>query len=205
MKKAVLIIVLLFTVSAFCQTEKGNFIVGGSSNFSFTSSKSKIKTNSQDLDGPQATNVSFGPAGGFFVINNLALGLQAPISFEKSTEDLNGSGSVEVKSTSFAVSPFVRYYFSKSSIKPFLQGTIGLGRVKSQFESNGNGFSNSESKSNLFLYGFDGGVAIFINESISINLGVGYLSSSSKPDESSNDLKFVTNIIGLSAGINVFI
>ncbi len=189
-------------------TKKGTYIVGGSSSFSFVNSNSKTKTDTQNIDTGNTLNISLAPAGGCFVIDNLAVGLQLSVGYRKYKDDNSSvvGDAFESKSTTFLALPFVRYYFSKTNIKPFLQASVGIGSSKSEYTNNDPFFeSDSENKSNLFTYEFDGGVALFINSNISIDLGVGYASTTSKPKESSSNLKFINNAFGFNAGFNIFL
>ena len=102
--------------------------------------------------------------------------------------------------TSIIAMPFVRYYFGDNNIKPYLQGAVGFGSSKTNID-----FYDSASTSNLVSYGFDGGIAIFLNENVSLDVGAGYTSSTSKPQEdNSNNVKFINNAFGLNAGFNIY-
>ena len=189
-------------------TSKGTYIVGGSSNLSIASNSSKTKTDTQEVDTGSTFNISFAPAAGYFVMDNLVTGIQLSIGYRKFKDDNSSvTGDIyESKTTTLLALPFVRYYFSKNNIKPFLQGSVGLGTSKTKF-TNTSPFSEgeNESTSNIFAYEFDGGVAIFINSNISVDLGIGYASTSSKPKDSSSDLKFINNAIGFNAGFNIYL
>ena len=212
MKKIIFILSFTFICIAlgFSQTEKGNFIIGGSSNFSFASEKNKFKADNFDGDdGDSTLNISFAPTVGYFATDNLAIGLQTVIGYSEDNTEFG-----KIKTTSIAGAPFIRYYFSNSKIRPFLQGTVGIGSSKSKFDIS-NIFSpvdpiiqdvSNERTSRIFTYGFDGGVAIFINPQISVDLGIGYVHSSSKAKENNtNNSRFISNIIGFNAGFNIFL
>jgi outer membrane protein len=182
-------------------TAKGNFLIGGSSSFNFSSSKPKTKSDSGGTrdTGVKESSFSFTPSGGYFVVDNLAVG--AGISFNSSKTTLDDT-DFESTSTSFVFSPFARYYFTEGNIKPFLQGTVGFGSAN--FKSD-DGFGESESKFSVFDYGFDGGVAFFIGNRASIDVGVGYSSSSFKAKENNdNNVRSINSGIGFNAGFNIF-
>ena len=217
MKKVFLsvLVVILFINVSNSQTnddvsyaQKGTYIIGGSSNLSFVNNNSKTKTDTQEIEGGNTFNISFAPAAGYFVIDNLVTGIQLSIGYSKFKDDTSSvTGDLyESKSTTFLALPFARYYFSKNNIKPFLQGSVGLGSSKTKF-TNTIPFSegDNESTSNIFAYEIDGGVAIFINSKISVDLGIGYASTTRKPKDSSSDIKFINNAIGFNAGFNIYL
>lgn len=214
MKKLLLKILALFTISStFAQTNQGQINVGASSNLSFTFQNGNIEFDGEDIgDIPDITTFEFSPQIGYFVVDNLLLGLGTSISSEKfSTE--NEFSNFEDKSTTFAIGPLLRYYFLNENIKPYLQGSIAYAtnkiESKSEFDSDF-GFENTETieqKQNGFAFGFDAGVAFFLNKVISLDLGVGYARTSLSPnngDDGEEDVKSKSNIIGAVVGFNLF-
>ncbi|MBC2845198.1 outer membrane beta-barrel protein [Winogradskyella flava] len=187
-------------------TEKGNWFIGAGSNFFFNSTNSKIETAEQDLDAGNTLNITLGAGGGYFIIDNLLVGVELPVSFSRFKDD---DIDFERKITSFIASPFVRYYFNGSNIRPFVQANIGFGSSKTTIEDNSVSpnpdpvFQASESKSTVFQYSVNGGIAIIINDKVSVDLGVGYSQTNSEPEDS--DLKFKNSTIGFLAGFNIFI
>lgn len=184
------------------QIKKGSFLLGGSSNLSFTSIKSKVKTDSDSRDVNKTTNINFSPKIGYFVTDNLAFGLELPIAFFLQKSD----GSDEkYTSSSFAFSPFVRKYFGSSNIKPYLDGQIGFGTVESEFTppSLFGDSSSIESSRDIFLYEIEGGIGIFFNEKISLDLALGYAYSSTEIDD--DDIKRIVNGFGFGVGIIIIL
>ena len=181
-------------------TGKGMFILGGNFSFGFSTSTSEFKGDSESIQNSEIKSISLGlgPRVGYFVIDNLAIGGRVGFSTSKTEIDVTNS---ETTGTSFSFSPFVRYYFAEGTIKPFLEGTIGVGFSNSNTE---NDFEDSESKNSLFNYGLDGGIAFFFKKSISLDVGVGYSYNSNKPRNSENDRKFVNSSFFFTTGINVF-
>ena len=209
LKSILILSLLLYSFIGFSQTEdetpmptaKGNFVVGGSSSFNFSSSKPKFKSDSggtQD-NGVTETRFSLMPNAGYFVIDNLAVGAGILFTSNKTKSD---EFDFESTNTALTFSPFARYYFTEGNIKPFLQGTVGFGFSNSKFDEGG---GESENKNSIFNYGFDGGVAFFIGNKASIDVGVGYSSSSFKERENNdNNVRFINSGIGFNAGFNIF-
>jgi outer membrane protein len=179
------------------QTEKGTFLLGGETKLNFSSVSSKFESDDVNEDLGKITTLEFSPQIGFFVIDGLALGMELPImySLEKSeNED-------KYTSTSLAFTPFIRYYFGKGKIKPYLHGDVGFGNLKMKYEDNLSG-TTSENAASLFLYEMGGGLAIFLNDKVSLDIGIAYASQSLTPkDDNVNNSKIITS--GFEAGIGI--
>lgn len=180
-------------------TSQGNILVGGSSSFNFTSQQPKSKTDSGGvIDGSTTTSTfSFSPSAGYFVVDNLVLGAGILFSSSKFKVD---EFDFEETDNSIVFSPFARYYFTEGNIKPFLQGSVGVGSSKSESSD-----SDFEFKNSIFAYGFDGGVAFFLGNYVSIDLGLGYAYASFKPKDNNDDnFKSISSGFGFNAGFNIF-
>ena len=161
------------------QTEKGKILLGGQSSLEFTSYSSEWETDYGSGDNGKSRYLDITPQVGYFIANNLAVGLEIPYSFSK---EIDGDDSYST--SSFAVVPFARYYFGKTKIKPYLHGGIGPGWGKNKsviFKS-----PDIEVSTNLVAYEFGGGLGVFINEHVSVDFGLGYGNASSKWTDSSN-------------------
>ncbi|MBL4561747.1 MAG: outer membrane beta-barrel protein [Labilibaculum sp.] len=194
---------LIFTIcTLFCctslllgQTEKGKIFIGGQSSLSFSSMDNELKSDLGDEDQGSTTTFEFVPQMGYFVADGLVIGAELGFSSSKEKED-----GYEYKTSTIALGPFVRYYFGKTNVKPYLHGGFGFGSASEKEE----GYGSDEEDYKLSVYGFGGGVGIFINEKIAIDLGVGYSSVTVKPDEDyDGDPKIVTNGIGFNVGFSI--
>ncbi len=147
MKKITLAILgcLIFTITQ-AQTEKGDWMVGGSLSINTASGNSQV-----DLM----------PSAGYFFANHFAAGAQLFLDFAK-IED--------TKHSSFGIGPFARYYFelkNSPSVKPLLHASFTVGTVTDK----GPGFKNSSTVSSLFL---GGGCAFFVSHNVAIDAIAGY-------------------------------
>ena len=192
-------LVLLFAVTSINgQTEKGKFLVGGESKLDFSSTSYKWKSDDADGDYGKSLDIEFSPMVGYFISDGLAVGAHIPIMFSSEKDEDDDKYTTTV--ISFA--PFVRYYFGTTNIKPFLHGGVGFGSAKGKYEPV-SGTSN-ESTYGMFSYAVGGGVAMFLTESIALDFGLEYGSSSFKEKED-NDTNFkdIDSGIGFNVGIVV--
>jgi len=119
--------------------------------------------------GENSTHIGFSPSAGVFVIDNFAIGASFLIDYNKSGD---------VKATDFGVGPFLRYYFTKGMAKPLLHASVSY--LSSKYKSPA--FSTTNNGSNILAAG---GVAIFINENVSIEVLAGYSRTKYKDFEGS--------------------
>ncbi len=196
---------LIFTLCAFfcfvgflsAQTEQGRLLIGGNSNLNFTSVNNKWKNDSGDGDLGSSTKFEFAPQVGYFVVDRLAVGLELPVSLQ--TE--KNKNDDKFNTNSFAVMPFARYYFGQNNVKPYLHGGFGIGSLKLKDVSD-----SDETKLNTFVYGISGGVAIFINDNIALDLGLGYQSTTLRPSEDMDgDPKNISNRVAFNVGFSLFL
>lgn len=128
--------IAVFSLTAKAQTEKGTWLLGGSVAFNTSGGSSVFMVN---------------PNIGYFLTDNLAAGANLSVA---TTSGL----------TTWAIGPFVRGYFTKStSGKPFLGASFLVG-----------GTSVSGNSSTSTGFGVEGGYALFLNRSVALNLMAQY-------------------------------
>jgi outer membrane protein len=172
-------------------TDKGNFIVDGSVNFSTNNSKS-------EQDGFNSSennwyNIGINPKAAYFIADRLALGLEASFGYSNNEfTDSNGNKS-SGNSTSITVGPLLRYYLVNGI---FGQASLGFGTNKGESD----GFEN---KNDFFSYQIGLGYAIFLNEHISIEPIISYNHHKS----TNNQFNFETTNSGfmLGAGFSIYL
>lgn len=183
---------VVFTVNA--QTEKGNLLIGGSTKLNFTHINVKLKSDFAKTDGGKVTDLELSPQIGFFIANGVAIGAEVPISYNRKKDDKS-----KETTTSISFTPFVRYYFGSKNIKPYLHGAVGLGRMKRKDSLN-------EFPMNLFMYELGGGLAFFLNEKVSLDIGIGYASVRAKPTkDNDHNYRSISRGVGLEMGFVVFL
>jgi outer membrane protein len=134
--------------SATAQTERGHRLMGVN-----------VGNITIPTSGGSGTIISLQPTYGWFVSDGLAIGAGIPF-FNVSS---NGS-----RATQIGLTPFLRYYFNTTQVKPFVGASVGV--VNTSASSGG---SNSASSTDG-IYSFTGGIAFFINQSVSFDLGLTY-------------------------------
>lgn len=186
MKNAVIIALLcVISLSSFAQTEKGKYYVGGSSDLSFMSQKMDLKYDGESMLEEKVSSSSFNisPSVGYFAANNFLIGIS--MNYETSKVE-------DEKSSTFIIGPQATYYIGESNIKPYLSAAIGWGNTE-----------EDDLSIPASVYGLGGGVAFFLSEYASLDLGLGYVSSTlTDPDDSK--AKFITNGFSMTVGFSLY-
>jgi hypothetical protein len=146
-------ILMLLVLTGFCQTEKGNWMLGG--NILFSSNHQSDNYNSETL-----STFVLNPKIGYFPVNNLAVILN--------TNYLSQSQG-DFSDHSLLIGPSLRYYIPASESVKFFFGT-GVG-----FES-GSGFSGTALQ-------FEAGPSFFITRAVAVEMNISYQSESMKSSE----------------------
>ena len=131
MKKLILsqlLISILFVATSFGQTEKGSFLLGGNGSLSIGTYKSS------NFDSHKIININ--PNFGYFIKNNLAIGIKTPLYLEGYNSD--------IFSFSFGINIFSRYYFAKTEKTSFF-GSANYGLNNYQHEGSYSSYLNEYS------------------------------------------------------------
>ncbi|CAM4449819.1 outer membrane beta-barrel protein [Flavobacterium terrigena] len=177
MKKVLLTAVAVFSLTFVNAQEekettgvgfsKGNVFVSGAVGFG-SSSTADVKE----------TSFTFSPKVGFFVTENIAVGVKLGL---ESTKNDDGVDTIE-KTNDFSAGVFGRYYFTPSSqFSVFAQ--LGVDMTSSKTTTDITGFPSMEGKSNGFGVAFAPGVNYFLSDNFAIEATWGMLGyNTSKPD-----------------------
>ena len=185
MKKLITIVFAIILVSSLsAQTEQGKFLIGASSNLNFTSLSLTDLDGVDESDLPEMTSSAseFSFDGGYFVIDNLALGLY--ISSESSKLELEGESDSESSLTTYGV--MARYYFGESGL--FGEASYGIG-------------TQDDGGDDIDISGLSIGVgyALFLTDNISVNPSLDYGSIKSE----SGDVEMKMGGLGAFIGISL--
>jgi hypothetical protein len=207
MKHLLLLIVLLPTICK-AQTSRGSLLTGGDISFASQRQNTTLSFFSVgdiiEEDVAIKTNCALlSPTIGYFLIDNLCLGLSFPMSFSKSTAKIQDDIYFRYESTTRVLTfgPFLRYYFSlhdKISLIASTGYAWGYNRTRTGYlRSTGSVTeqANSESKFHSRTYTIGTGVSFFPNRNTGVEFLIEY--GKLKYDEISTDTNSLTAAIGL--------
>jgi outer membrane protein len=162
--------VLVFsTVFLSAQTEKGKFLLIGSTSLNADFGKSKTKTGSTTVDNYKYLNLDLNPMAGYTVIDNLPIGAYLSFDIHNMTYTDDDHYS---KGTSFVIGPFARYYFANlNGFQPMVEAAIGFGVDNTKYN-----YGSGETKNNAFMWEYwaGPGFTYFLNDHIGIDGMIGY-------------------------------
>ncbi|HFK5571968.1 porin family protein [Elizabethkingia anophelis] len=194
MKKNLLIgAFALLGFAASAQTEKGSWVVGGSTSIGFNNVSTKVKSGNTTFDGPKVNTFTIAPSAGYFVIDKLSVGLD--LAYTNATTKYDGA---KTTSNTFAILPTATYYFTDNTvIKPYLGAGIGYASNTEKEEYRG---KSNEYTVDGFAWKVKGGFAYFFTSSIAADLGLSYSQFSNKD----NGVRTNVNTFGVGVGLSVF-
>ena len=129
--------------------------------------------NSTSQDEAKSNNLSFSPAVGYFISENIALEFNLLVGSSKQE-----FGSAEDKQSQFGAGLGATYFFTPSDQFSFTLGA-GVSYVNSKSEPNG----GTETKNDTFAIAVAPGVNYFVSDCIALRASIGALSyASSKAD-----------------------
>ncbi len=163
---------ICLSVAASAQTSRGNLMIGGTASF--------VSTKQGDA---KSTDLDFSPNAGYFIKDALALGARVNIGSSTMEE-----GIIEVESSSFALSPFARYYFlgAGQKINVFADASYSFGTSK--VENGSSSFSG---------FTIAAGPAFFLTNNVAMEFTLGYNSMKME------DVDDRSNSIGFGAGFQI--
>lgn len=210
MKKILLSAAFLFgAMASQAQFDQGSIIVTGDLGFSSSSGKVEVSGGgtSTTTDLPSVTGFNIGVSGGYFIADNLAVGLGIGFGTTSINDDL-GDGDYDKLSTNLTVvAPFVRYYIPYTDKFAFfgqLDLGFGFGGIKDEFKLGGT-TTTSESGLSVTNIGISPGFTYFIHDNIGLDMRFGFLgynSSSTTIEGGGTTNKLTNSTLGLDLGLN---
>jgi hypothetical protein len=217
MKKVILLLTMLCIVNLTflnAQTTKGKFLFGVSSalslagtgsnmmSFGFSSTEDKSDASGFTEDKPDKTvSINFLPKVGYFIVNNLAIGLDISYAFSK---EKDGDDDYEFTDNLLSAGPFVRYYVPTSKVKPFMEISGAYGGINMKYKESS--YDDQTNKSSLISFGGGVGLAVTLGEKVTFDGMVGYNSMviKDKKDNPDNN-RSVIGTLGLNLGFTVYL
>ncbi|MDN4164070.1 outer membrane beta-barrel protein [Cytophagales bacterium LB-30] len=202
MKKVILGIALAMGVSlsTFAQIGAGKMFAGGGLGIS-TSSDKNI-TDGTTTEGPKNFDLAINPSFGYFVSDNLAIGLG--ISFTSSSSKFDaGAGEIKNSNNLFGLRPMVRYYkgFSETFFA-YVEGSVGFSTGKGK--TTGGGTTTENSNISNFGINVAPGFAFFPTEKYAFELQFNLLGFNRFVDKDPTDTANRDIDSGFNVGFNSF-
>lgn len=192
MKKNLLLlpVFLLMLMPALAQTDQGSWLMGGSAGLDYTvQASSKI------------FNASLSPQTGYFLADNFAVGLRLPMGLQNNITQNISAGGVESENRTLTyragIGPFVRYYFGKSAIRPFVNAGTDYQFARTRIAVNGSEQVRISTEDSYSVFG-GVGMAYFISQFVGLESQLGYTYFRS------SELNKYSRL-GLSVGLQIYI
>lgn len=203
------LLVSLTTMTAQPQLEKGNLLLGATSTVALSGSvsselmslgfiKATYKYGSEPAeDAFKRTSYNILPKAGYFVMDNLAAGLQAVVS-GYTEKDLEYDDTY--KESTIGIGPFVRYYYPLDKFYPFAEAEMLFGTAKEIWYSD-------DEKTPFVLFGITVGAALPLGDNVTFDAAAGYLRSSMKDTdvETEDKIFYITSGFCLRMGFTIYL
>lgn len=205
MKKLLLVAAMAVFAGANAQMQKGSWVVGASTNLGFNS----VNTNSKATFGgvtveEDATVNTFNvnPSVGYFVMDNLAVGLDFGYTNASQKED-----DYKFITSMVSVMPNATYYFyNEGNFIPYLGAGAGYAAVTYKEKESGSSYSETYDG---FAWKGKGGVVYLINKNLGLDLGLSYTQFNNKETDtvmgSTVTQKNKVGTFGVNVGFSIFL
>lgn len=172
MKKPVVLIAFLLSVGTLLgqYTAQGNFMMGTTLGFSAATSTITQDYGTGDVakENPTYTQFSIAPSIGYFLIDNLALGIGLDYTFNQ----VKNKSQATNKDSDLLFGPFARYYIPMTEdMSFFLEANFGFGNSSDDQEVGG---VPQNISTNIFAVGVGPGFTIFSSAAVGIETLVKY-------------------------------
>lgn len=199
------ILFLFLCSSTSAQTQKGNFVLSGKTDLNFLFSNVTTGTDSVQTGKTTGNQYGLTAGAGYFVVNNLALGIFGTYSYSYSKI---GASNYQPSNTqnitqSFTILPQLQYYLPvEGKLKPFT--AIGVGYMWLQ-ERDSRVTENYNKVYSLSGPAFTGGIGVsyFITNSVALDLGFQYSYNRLKDELIDNQIMKEKQFAG-RLGVSVF-
>lgn len=188
-------------------TTKGTFLISARSDGGLNFSSNYVEVDGDESDKDKNTSFSLSPSAGIFVADNFAVGAQ--LSYSSSTFKPSDESRSDFSQSTFSAGPFARFYFHTGMVKPYVGGAILFGSTSRDITSfdltdSDPIISTTKNTTTSTTWGVNGGVSVFLNSSIAIDIDLGYSKSTSQ-NKDSGDFKVKNGNLGLNFGFSLFL
>ena len=196
------------------QTNQGQFLIGELSsinlswngipntmNIGLSTFKTKSDSGNEDNSNPDKEfSISLTPKVGYFLIDNLAVGLEFTVGYSHAN---SGNGDYISNSTRTGVGPFIRYYVPVKNILTFTEAYYSYGSMNNRWDYTGD---TGEHDYQVQQYGIGIGLGIPLGDKVSFDALLGYQSYIYKAKEDNeNNERSIIGTYGLKLGLTVFL
>jgi outer membrane immunogenic protein len=196
-------------VTASAQWDAGKILATGGINFSTTTPKTEVKIgdNTTTMDGPTTTDFGIDVTGGYFIADNIAVGLGIGLAGSTISQEVDTTEST-ISHNIFGIAPFARYYIPYSDQFSFFgQFAIGVGFGKSKNEyTSGSTTTTNESSINMMMVGVSPGFSYMMTERVALEMRYGFFGYSSytmkDEEDNGNYEKEMDSTFGLNLDLN---
>jgi len=176
MKNLIKVSILLFLISmsseSFAQTTKGKFMVSGGTGLFFSSGETREVYDGETYDKTKRSTMSLIPSFGYFIMDDLAIGLTGSITNNSTKYEDDDKYSTTIA----LIMPTAVYYFSKEgSVRPLVQVGVGYTSINDKYIPDV-GSDEKETYGGL-AFNAGAGLAYFVADNISFNFGLSYTNS----------------------------
>jgi hypothetical protein len=189
------IIIIAFFVAgciyAQAQPVAGTFFVGGE--LSFYTVTDKTKSDGTTYKNGSWLYLTLLPTGGYFISEKFAVGARIGVDvtvYKRPDADMDKS----VENT-FVMNPFARYYILSGKGGIFAEASVsaGIGTYKEYYAD-----ETQKQNEMTFSSGIIPGVYYYITEQIALEAKFGWFGFETEVTKDENDVKDITNYVGLS-------
>lgn len=169
MKKILYFIILLCACTNLqAQTQKGHWQVG--------MQVGNITYQDHGQAASKSWSARFTPAAGYFVAKNLLIGAGIPFSINYASVGQSGSyfQGDDALNTSLGLSPFIRYYFGETRLKPYLGGSYSYLYKTYKYTHSTVPIPDISTITHSTVVAPSIGLAYFINQQIAFNIDLSY-------------------------------
>lgn len=198
MKRYILFTAALFLAASGAlaqapQLEKGNIMLGVTSTASMSGSwgsdmlslsflRTKHQAGSNTYNEYNITTISLLPKGAFFIMDNLAVGLETML-VRSSRQPLNMEG--KWTENTIAIGPVARYYYPLEKIYPFAEVEAMFGTSIEKSPTSGG--IDEVDRYSLFTAGLSLGAAVPLGDKVTFDMTVGYMRTVWKEADDNED------------------
>ena len=192
---------MLIQVSMVAQIlDQGNFIIG--STVGFSTANSQVNTNGVTNEGLSARQINIAPSLGYFLMDQLAVGLGADFTLNAVTQP----NKDKTEDSDLLFGPFARYYFPvEEHIAGFFVANFGFGNSKDEQIV---GTDKQKIQTNVFAFGIGPGLTVYSKGGFGIEAIFKYNFAKSNFDTTisgvSATTKTRTNQFSLSLGVQYY-